>query len=162
MNERGAGVKTVEILLVEDNPHDVELILHVFRWCKLSDQVRVAWDGKEALDYLFGCGEFAGRDTGAKPKVILLDLKLPKVDGLEVIRRVKSDPTTKTIPVVVFTSSNEDKDVIESYDLGVNSYIVKSVNFYEFSTVIRDLGLYWRSINRPPIQKEREGGRQAE
>jgi CheY-like chemotaxis protein len=141
------------ILLVEDNPHDVELILHVFRWCNLSDQVRVAWDGKEALDYLFGCGEFAGRDTGSKPKVILLDLKLPKVDGLEVIRRIKSEPATKTIPVVVFTSSNEDKDVVESYDLGVNSYIVKPVNFDEFSTVIRDLGLYWRSINRPPTQK---------
>ena len=146
--------RNVEILLVEDNPNDVELILHVFRWCNLSDQVHVAWDGEEAIDFIFGSGAYTGRDTQKKPKVILLDLKLPKIDGLEVLRRIKDDPRTRTIPVVVLTSSKEERDVVESYILGVNSYIVKPVKFDEFANVIRDLGLYWRFVNVPPVRKD--------
>jgi two-component system response regulator len=143
MNERGTGA---EILLVEDNPNDVELILHVFQWCNLSDRVHVAWDGEEALSYIF--------EKDQRPRVILLDLKLPKVDGIEVLRRLKGDSATKTIPVVVLTSSSEERDIVESYDLGVNSYIVKPVNFDQFATVIRDLGMYWQVINLPPRKKE--------
>ncbi|MDD1676253.1 MAG: response regulator [Methanomicrobiales archaeon] len=146
--------RNVEILLVEDNPNDVELILHVFRWCNLSDQVHVAWDGEEALDFIFGTGSYAHRDTQKKPKVILLDLKLPKIDGLEVLRRIRENPHTRTIPVVVLTSSKEERDVVDSYNLGVNSYIVKPVKFDEFANVIRDLGLYWRFVNVPPVKKD--------
>jgi CheY-like chemotaxis protein len=146
--------RNVEILLVEDNPNDVELILHVFRWCNLSDQVHVAWDGEEALDFIFGTGMYTGRDSRTKPKVILLDLKLPKIDGIEVLRRIKENPRTRTIPVVILTSSKEERDVVESYNLGVNSYIVKPVKFDEFANVIRDLGLYWRFVNVPPVKKE--------
>jgi CheY-like chemotaxis protein len=145
MNERGSGA---EILLVEDNPNDVELILHVFQWCNLSDRVQVAWDGEEALNYIF--------EKNQRPRVILLDLKLPKVDGIEVLRRLKADMATKTIPVVVLTSSSEERDIVESYNLGVNSYIVKPVNFDQFATVIRDLGMYWQMINLPPRKKEKE------
>jgi two-component system response regulator len=145
MNERGTGA---EILLVEDNPNDVELILHVFQWCNLSDRVHVAWDGEEALRYIF--------EKDQRPRVILLDLKLPKVDGIEVLRRLKSDQSTKTIPIVVLTSSSEERDIVESYNLGVNSYIVKPVNFDQFATVIRDLGMYWQMINLPPRKREKE------
>jgi two-component system response regulator len=145
MNERGTGA---EILLVEDNPNDVELILHVFQWCNLSDRVHVAWDGEEALSYIF--------EKDQRPRVILLDLKLPKVDGIEVLRRLKGDSATKTIPVVVLTSSSEERDIVESYDLGVNSYIVKPVNFDQFATVIRDLGMYWQVINLPPRKPDQE------
>jgi len=145
------GGKNADILLVEDNPNDVELILHVFQWCNLSDKVHVAWNGEEALDYIFGKGSFSGRDPRSTPKVILLDLKLPKVDGLEVLRSLRRDPATRTIPVVVLTSSREERDIIESYDLGVNSYIVKPVQFDEFANVIRELGLYWKMINQPPV-----------
>ncbi len=153
MNERGSDR---EILLVEDNPNDVELILHVFQWCNLSDRVHVAWDGEQALDYIFGRGEHSGEDRPERPKVILLDLKLPKVNGIEVLRQLKNNPATKTIPVVVLTSSSEERDIVESYDLGVNSYIVKPVNFEQFATVIRDLGLYWQIINLPPNKNKRE------
>lgn len=146
--------KTAEILLVEDNPNDVELILHVFQWCNLSDRVHVAWNGEEALDYIFGTGAFQGRNTQDRPKVILLDLKLPKVDGLEVLRRIKQDVATRTIPVVVLTSSREERDIVESYNLGVNSYIVKPVQFDEFANVIREMGLYWRIINQPPVKDD--------
>ena len=147
MNSRGA---VSEILLVEDNPNDVELILHVFQWCNLADRIHVAWNGEEALDYLFGTGSYEGK-PGMKPKVILLDLKLPKVDGLEVLRKIKGDSSTRSIPVVVFTSSREERDIIDSYNLGVNSYIVKPVQFDQFANVIRDLGLYWQVINQPPV-----------
>lgn len=147
MNSGGA---VSEILLVEDNPNDVELILHVFQWCNLADRIHVAWNGEEALDYLFGTGSYEGK-PGVKPKVILLDLKLPKVDGLEVLRKIKGDPSTRSIPVVVFTSSREERDIIDSYNLGVNSYIVKPVQFDQFANVIRDLGLYWQVINQPPV-----------
>ncbi|HUU74836.1 MAG TPA: response regulator [Methanoregulaceae archaeon] len=145
---------SAEILLVEDNPNDVELILHVFQWCNLSDRVHVAWNGEEALDYLFGSGEYLGRELVIKPKVILLDLKLPKVDGIEVLRKLKNNTSTRNIPVVVLTSSSEEKDIIESYNLGVNSYIVKPVQFDEFAHVIRELGLYWQMINQPPLDDE--------
>jgi CheY-like chemotaxis protein len=147
MNPGGA---VSEILLVEDNPNDVELILHVFQWCNLADRIHVAWNGEEALDYLFGRGTYEGKPA-VKPKVILLDLKLPKVDGLEVLRKLKGDSSTRSIPVVVFTSSREERDIIDSYNLGVNSYIVKPVQFDQFANVIRDLGLYWQVINQPPV-----------
>ncbi|MDD1714523.1 MAG: response regulator [Methanoregulaceae archaeon] len=147
MNSGGA---VSEILLVEDNPNDVELILHVFQWCNLADRIHVAWNGEEALDYLFGTGSYEGK-PGMKPKVILLDLKLPKVDGLEVLRKIKGDSSTRSIPVVVFTSSREERDILDSYNLGVNSYIVKPVQFDQFANVIRDLGLYWQVINQPPV-----------
>lgn len=146
MSSGGGGS---EILLVEDNPNDVELILHVFQWCNLADRIHVAWNGEEALDYLFGTGPYEGK-LPIRPKVILLDLKLPKVDGLEVLRKVKGDLATRSIPVVVFTSSREERDIVESYSLGVNSYIVKPVQFDQFANVIRDLGLYWKVINQPP------------
>ena len=149
MNSGGA---VSEILLVEDNPNDVELILHVFQWCNLADRIHVAWNGEEAIDYLFGTGTYEGKPA-VKPKVILLDLKLPKVDGLEVLRKIKGDSSTRSIPVVVFTSSREERDIIDSYNLGVNSYIVKPVQFDQFANVIRDLGLYWQVINQPPVDE---------
>jgi two-component system response regulator len=150
MNSGGAGSAGSEILLVEDNPNDVELILHVFQWCNLADRIHVAWNGEEALDYLFGTGPYDGKPVG-RPKVILLDLKLPKVDGLEVLRKIKGESFTRSIPVVVFTSSREERDIVDSYNLGVNSYIVKPVQFDQFANVIRDLGLYWQVINQPPV-----------
>lgn len=139
----------VEVLLVEDNPSDVELILQVFEWFKMSKHVKVAWDGAEAVDFLYGTGTYAGVGSPIKPKVVILDLKLPKMNGVEVLRKIKSDDRTRTIPVVVLTSSREDCDMVESYNLGANSYIVKPVNFDDFSSTIRDLGHYWGFINEP-------------
>jgi two-component system, response regulator len=141
----------IEILLVEDNPNDVELALHAFKHNNLTNRIQVARDGAEALDYLFGRGEFAQRDVNDTPKVILLDLKLPKVDGLEVLRMVKADPRLRLIPVVVLTSSREERDIVESYKLGVNSYIVKPIDFQQFTEAIRVLGLYWLLLNQPPV-----------
>ncbi len=140
----------VEILLVEDNPNDVELTLRALKKHNLANSVHVAKDGAEALDYIFASGAYEGRDIGKTPKVILLDLKLPKVAGLEVLREVKADERTKTIPVVVLTSSREEKDMVESYKLGVNSYIVKPVDFNKFVDAVGDLGLYWLLINEVP------------
>ena len=140
----------VEIFLVEDDPNDVELTLHALHRNKVANRIVVARDGQEALDFLFGAGTFQGRDTSQTPRVILLDLKLPKVDGLEVLRRVKADPRTKAIPVVVLTSSREDLDIVESYELGVNSYIVKPVDFEQFTEAVRTIGLYWLLLNQPP------------
>lgn len=134
-----------DILLVEDNPHDVELILHVFEWLNIHDRVRVVWDGQEALDALF--------EEKTRPRVILLDLKLPKVGGLEVLRQIKEDASLREIPVVVFSSSAEERDIALSYGLGANSYIVKPVEFDRFADVIREIGCYWQLINRSP-----EGG----
>lgn len=140
----------VEILLVEDNPNDVELALHALKKNNLTNPIQVARDGQEALDYLFAEGEFKGRDINHKPRVILLDLKLPKVDGLEVLRRLKADPRAHTIPVVILTSSREERDIIESYNTGVNSYIIKPVDFEQFTEAVRTLGMYWLLMNEPP------------
>ena len=146
MNEPNA----IELLLVEDNPQDLELALRALTKAKLSNHIQVARDGAEALDFIFCTGPFATRQITDGPKVILLDLKLPKVDGLAVLKRIKGDPRTKMIPVVVLTSSKEQSDVIESYALGVSSYIVKPVNFERFSEAVRELGLYWLLLNQPP------------
>jgi two-component system, response regulator len=133
----------VEVLLVEDNPDDVELALHAFRRQKLGNRVVVARDGEEALALLLG-------PTVEHPRVVLLDLKLPKLDGLEVLRRLRADGRTRHLPVVVLTSSSEERDIVESYQLGVNSYIVKPVDFDQFADVVRQLGMYWLVLNRPP------------
>jgi two-component system response regulator len=140
----------VEILIVEDTPGDLELALRAFRKANLTNNIQVARDGAEALEFIFGEGAHAGRQVEDGPKVILLDLKLPKVDGLEVLRRIKSDPRTMGIPVVVLTSSKEQKDVVESYKLGVNSYIVKPVNFERFAAAVQELGMYWLLLNHAP------------
>ena len=140
----------VEILLVEDNPNDVELTLHVLKKHNLANRIEVVRDGAEALDFIFCTGAYAHRSIDNSPKAILLDLKLPKVDGLEVLERVKSDPRTQTIPVVVLTSSREERDIVESYQLGVNSYIVKPMDFDQFTGAVRQLGLYWLLLNQPP------------
>jgi len=138
-----------EILLVEDNPTDLELALRVFKKHQLANRIAVARDGEEALDFLFGTGAHADRGIQI-PKVILLDLKLPKIGGLEVLRRIKGDPRTRTIPIVVLTSSREEKDLMESYHLGVNSYIVKPVDFDQFSNCLKEIGMYWLLSNVPP------------
>ena len=140
----------VEILLVEDNPTDVELTLRALKKHNLANKVHVVTDGEQALEFIFANGSYKDRDISKKPRVILLDLKLPKVDGLEILRKVKSDERTKDIPVVVLTSSKEEKDRIESYRLGVNSYIAKPVDFSRFSEAIRELGFYWLLLNEPP------------
>jgi CheY-like chemotaxis protein len=140
----------VEILLVEDNPHDLELTLRALRKANLTNRIQVARDGVEALEFIFGEGAYANRKIEDAPRVILLDLKLPKVDGMEVLQRIKSDGRTRTIPVVMLTSSKEQRDVLESYKLGVNSYIVKPVNFERFVAAVQDLGMYWLLLNEAP------------
>jgi two-component system response regulator len=140
----------IEILLIEDDPNDVKLALYAFQKSNLANNVQVLRDGAEALDYIFCKGSFAQREATHLPKVILLDLKLPLVDGHEILRQIKSDPRTQMIPVVVMTSSKEDKDLIESYKLGVNSYIQKPVDFDQFTEVVRQLGLYWLIVNKMP------------
>jgi two-component system response regulator len=142
--------KSVEILLVEDNPDDVELTLHAFRKHNLANRVHIVRDGAEAVDFLFRTGAYKDRHIEDSPHVVLLDLKLPKVDGLEVLRRMKEEPRTRMIPVVVLTSSREERDIMESYQLGVNSYIVKPVNFEGFAAAVQDLGMYWLLLNQPP------------
>ena len=139
----------IEILLVEDNPDDVELALHALKRNNFSNRIHVVRDGVEALEFIFGTGAYDGRNLHDVPRVILLDLKLPKVDGLEVLRRVKADARTRMIPVVVLTSSREERDIVESYQLGVNSYIVKPVDFQQFTEAVRELGLYWLLLNQP-------------
>ncbi|MDD5227013.1 MAG: response regulator [Candidatus Omnitrophica bacterium] len=141
----------VEVLLVEDNPNDVELTLRALKKNNLVNDIHVVTDGAQALEYVFCAGAYSGRDIKVPPRVILLDLKLPKVDGKEVLRRIKSDERTKAIPVVVLTSSQEERDVIASYQLGVNSYIVKPVDFEKFVNMIAELGLYWVVINKQPV-----------
>jgi len=141
---------TVEILLVEDNPDDVELTLHALRKEKLANSVEVARDGEEALDYIFCRGEFSGRRFDLQPRLVLLDLKLPKVDGLEVLRQLKADPRTKAIPVVILTSSREEKDLLDGYKLGTNAYIQKPVDFDQFRETVKTLGLFWLVVNQPP------------
>lgn len=140
----------VEILLVEDNPDDVELTLRALKNQNISNHIEVVRDGAEALDFIFCTGQFEHRSMENAPKLVLLDLKLPKVDGLEVLEKIKSDPRTKAIPIVVLTSSTEERDIVESYKLGVNSYITKPVDFEQFSKSVRQLGLYWLLLNEPP------------
>jgi CheY-like chemotaxis protein len=141
---------SIEILLVEDNPNDVELTLHVLKKNNLTNRIHVVRDGAEALEYLFSSGAYAERDLNQTPKVILLDLKLPKVDGMEVLKRIKADERTRSIPMVVLTSSREERDIVDSYRLGVNSYITKPVDFDHFTEAVRQLGLYWLLLNQPP------------
>lgn len=143
-------IRDVEILLVEDNPHDVELTLRALRKHNLANKVYVVRDGAEALDFIFGTGAYTERQVTDRPRVIFLDLKLPKVDGLEVLRAIRSDDRTKTIPVVVMTSSREEQDIVESYRLGVNSYVVKPVDFEKFVQAVAELGFYWLLLNEPP------------
>jgi CheY-like chemotaxis protein len=138
------------ILLVEDNPDDEALAIRALKRHHIGNQVIVAHDGVEAIDYLFGTGMYAGRDISLKPTVILLDLKLPRIDGLEVLRRIRENESTKLLPVVVLTTSNEERDLLDSYSLGCNSYIRKPVDFLQFSEAIRQLGMYWLLMNEPP------------
>jgi two-component system response regulator len=142
---------SIEILLVEDNLQDVKLALHAFKKHKLANHIHVARDGAEALHFLFGTGPYQGRDVSLRPKVVLLDLKLPLVDGIEVLRQIRSNPLTLTLPVVVLTSSREEPDIAQCYQLGVNSYIVKPVDFDQFVDVSRQLGLYWLLLNQLPV-----------
>jgi len=143
-------VNTTTILLIEDNPDDEALTLRAFRKSNLRNEVIVVRDGAEALDYLFGTGEFEGRDLRDMPNLILLDLKLPKIDGLEVLRRLRADPRTRLLPVVILTSSKEQEDLINGYSLGANSYVRKPVDFNQFVNAIQQLGLYWLVLNEPP------------
>lgn len=145
----------VEVLLVEDNPTDAELCIRSLTKSNLANNLFWVKDGAEALDFIFATGAYSGRKVTMPPKVILLDLRLPKVEGMEVLRRVKADERTRSIPVVVLTSSKEDRDVAESYHLGVNSFISKPVGFEEFSRTVKELGLYWLLINRPPNEANR-------
>lgn len=142
------------ILLVEDNPDDVALTLRAFKKSNILNEVIVAQDGVEALDYLFATGAYGGRDTGMMPQLILLDLKLPKLDGMEVLRRMRADRRTRLLPVVILTSSKEEQDVIDGYNLGCNSYIRKPVDFAQFSEAIRQLGLYWLILNETPPRRQ--------
>ncbi len=141
----------MEILLVEDNPNDVELTLRALKKHNLTNKVQVVSDGVQALDYLFASGAYEGKNTQPPPKVVFLDLKLPKVDGREVLRRMKADPKTRLIPVVVLTSSKEESDIVESYKLGVNSYVVKPLDFDKFVEAVSQLGLYWVLLNQAPF-----------
>jgi len=139
-----------KILLVEDNPDDEALTIRGLRKNNIRNEIVVAHDGVEALDYLFATGAHAGRDTRDQPAVILLDLKLPKLDGLQVLRRIRADNRTKLLPVVILTSSKEEQDLIASYSLGANSYVRKPVDFVQFAEAVRQLGLYWLLLNEPP------------
>jgi two-component system response regulator len=138
------------ILLVEDNPDDEALTLRALKKNNIRNEVVIAHDGAEALDYLFGTGQYTGRNTDVLPQVVLLDLNLPKVEGLEVLRRVRADKRTKLLPVVILTSSNEEQDRIDGYGLGANSYVRKPVDFTQFMEAARQLGLYWLILNEPP------------
>jgi two-component system response regulator len=147
----------LDILLVEDNQDDMDLAMHALRREKLANNIFVARDGEEALDFLFCRGAFAKRSFEHPPKLVLLDLKLPKVDGMEVLKQVKSDPRTKIIPVVIMTSSKEERDLVAGYDLGANSYIQKPVNFDQFRETVKSVGLYWLVINQPvPAHSEQK------
>ena len=143
----------LEILLVEDNPADAELTIHALTKHHLANHLTHVTDGQAALDFLFGTGAHEGRDVQHQPKVVLLDLKLPKLDGIEVLRQLRANERTKLLPIVVLTSSREDRDVIETYNLGANSYIVKPVDFEKFSEAVSNLGLYWLLLNESPILK---------
>ncbi len=151
MNSEG-----IDILLVEDNQDDVDLALHTLRREKLANHIFVARDGEEALDFLFCRGVFAHRSFDHPPKLVLLDLKLPKVNGMEMLKQIKADPRTKVIPVVVMTSSKEERDLVASYHLGANSYIQKPVDFDQFRETVKNVGLYWLVINQPPVMEDKQ------
>ncbi len=138
------------ILLVEDNPDDIELTIRAFAKSKIANQLVVTRDGEEALEYLFASGRYANRDAGAMPEVVLLDLKLPKLDGLDVLRRLRADERTRRLPVVILTSSNEEQDIVRGYNLGANSFVRKPVDFARFATAAQQLGLYWLVLNEAP------------
>ncbi len=138
------------ILLVEDNPNDEELTLRALRKANIANEVAIARDGQEAIDFLFGTGKYAGREPPAMPAVVLLDLKLPKLDGIDVLQRIRADPRTKLIPVVVLTSSSEDEDMVRSYQSGANSYVRKPIEFSAFANAVTQLGMYWVLINQVP------------
>jgi two-component system response regulator len=142
----------VEILLVEDNPSDLEVSLRALKEHNLCNSIQVARDGEEALDFIFCRGPFAGRRLDEVPRVVLLDLKLPLIDGMEVLRQIRADARTHHVPVVVLTSSTEERDVVESYALGVNSYIAKPVDFDQFRDAMQTIGMYWLMLNRPPAK----------
>ena len=143
------STQQMDILFVEDNQDDMDLAMHALKAGKLANRIYVALDGEQALDFLFCRGDFAKRSFSGPPKLVLLDLKLPKVDGMEVLKQVKSDPRTKTIPIVIMTSSKEERDLVASYKLGVNSYIQKPVDFDQFRETVKSIGLYWLVINKP-------------
>jgi two-component system response regulator len=151
------GMEEKVILLVEDNPDDVLLIVRALKKNGVKNEVVVARDGVEALDYLFGTGSYAGRDTTVMPQLILLDLRLPKIDGLEVLRRVREDERTKLLPVVVLTSSRDDQDLVEGYGLHANSYVCKPVGFERFVEAVRQLKFYWLILNETPPRAESPG-----
>ena len=142
--------KNSHILLVEDNPDDVKLTLRALEKNRIANAVDVANDGVEAMEYFSGTGKFAGRDTSALPQVVLLDLKMPRMDGLEVLQRIRTNEKTRLLPVVILTTSNEEKDKVESYKLGANSYIRKPVDFNQFAESVKQLGLYWLVLNEAP------------
>jgi len=145
-----SALRSGDILLVEDNPNDAELTLRALKKTRVANEIHVVKDGAEALEFLFGEGAYAGRAGSALPRVVLLDLKLPKVDGLEVLRRIKGEERTKLVPVIVLTSSREESDLVASYRLGANSYIVKPVESEAFFKAVNDIGLYWLLLNEPP------------
>ncbi len=147
-------INQVEVLLVEDNMHDAEMTIRSLKKVNLANNLVHVRDGEEALDFIFAQGKFAGRDIDNGPKVILLDIKMPKIDGIEVLRQLKSRESSKTIPVVIMTSSKEEQDIISSYELGVNSYVVKPVDFEGFAKAVSQLGMYWLLTNQPPINKK--------
>lgn len=146
----------VEVLLVEDNIHDAEMTIRSLKKVNLANSLVHVKDGEEALDFIFAEGKFAGRNMVDCPKVILLDIKMPKVDGIEVLRRIKSHEATRTIPVVIMTSSKEEQDVVKSYELGVNSYVVKPVDFEGFAKAVSQLGMYWLLTNHPPLSNTKK------
>jgi CheY-like chemotaxis protein len=144
----------LDILLVEDNQDDMDLALHALQRAKVANRIFVVRDGEEALEFLFCRGKYSERSLDHPPKLVLLDLKLPKIDGMEVLKLVKSDPRTKTIPVVMMTSSKEERDLVNSYNLGANSYIQKPVDFDQFRDTVKTIGLYWLVINQPPVAED--------
>lgn len=148
----------VEILLVEDNPNDVKLTLHALKRHGLTNRIHVVRDGAEALEFLFATGAYAHRAGAESPRVVMLDLKLPRVDGMEVLREIRRNPNTRTLPVVILTSSREERDIAETYSLGANSFVVKPVDFDQFTEAVRQLGLYWLLLNLPPTAPDHDSG----
>lgn len=149
-------INAAEVLLIEDNPQDVEITLRVFQKYHFANKIHVVGDGEEALEYLFSTGRYVDQSISPKPRLILLDLKLPKVDGIEVLQQCKADPRTKNLPIVILTSSREECDLLGSYNLGVNSYVVKPVDFTQFTEAVRQIGLYWVLLNQLPAEVHKE------